>query len=156
RSKLYRDIPPTEVLIKNVDYDIDNIGTTKEDNIKEIETKSDHEGKSDTGGVNHSDIKVDDELKVPSHIVDAAITVSKDGTTIIAETAHVIKVKSNFPEVNMPIENRLRHVGIGENPGMGDRIQAYVDHSQLKTRAGLVPKDIKSPNLYQDLNPDKP
>ncbi|CAG8601780.1 13560_t:CDS:2, partial [Cetraspora pellucida] len=42
-----------------------------------------------------------------------------------------------------------------EDPGMGDRVRAYADHSHPKTHAGLVPKDIKSPNLYQDLNPDK-
>ncbi|CAG8819190.1 4212_t:CDS:2, partial [Gigaspora rosea] len=85
---LYRDIPATEIPTKNVDYDIDKIGTTKDDNF----------GKSDSGnknGVNHSDVKVDDVLKVPSHLVDTAITISKDGTATTAETAHVIKAKND-------------------------------------------------------------
>ncbi|CAG8753617.1 3244_t:CDS:2, partial [Cetraspora pellucida] len=69
-------------------------------------------------------------------------------------TAHVIKTKDDFPETNTPMESRLRHIGIGEDPGMGDRVRAYVDHSHLKTRAGLVSEVIRSPNLYQDLNPD--
>ncbi|CAG8783769.1 36659_t:CDS:2 [Gigaspora margarita] len=153
---LYRDIPATEIPTKNVDYDVDKIGTTKD----EVETKSDHEGKSDSGnkneGVNHNDVKVDDVLKVPSHIVDTAITISKDGTATTAETAHVIKAKNDVPETNTPIEKRLRHVGIGEDPEKEDRVRVNVDHSQLKTRAGPVPKDIKGPNLYQDLNPDEP
>ncbi|CAG8799414.1 14895_t:CDS:2, partial [Gigaspora rosea] len=71
-------------------------------------------------------------------------------------TAHVIKAKNDVPETNTPIEKRLRHVGIGENPEKEDRVRVNVDHFQLKTRAGLVPKDIKGPNLYQDLNPDEP
>ncbi|CAG8433166.1 9567_t:CDS:2 [Diversispora eburnea] len=57
------------------------------------------------------------ELQYPSHTVDKVIISSKDGTTVISETAHKVKTDQDTPEVNTMTESRFRHVNAGEDLG---------------------------------------